>query len=97
MNIDLEEFILKDIGHTDWYGETNYDNESLKNLDKIDYYLSRLENIREKLILELEHHINYRKGNASAEALHRKAKKIMGKHLIKEFTHTNFDEYWGDE
>ena len=97
MNIDVEECILNDIGHTDWHGETNYDNESLKNLDKIDYYLYVLEEFREKLILKLENHIRYRKGNGTAEALHWKAKDIMGRHLLKEFTETNFDQYWEED
>lgn len=97
MNINLEEFILKDIGHTDWYGESNYDRKSSENLDKLDYYLCALEEIREGLILELNNHINYRKGNASAESLHRKAKEIRRKHLIKEFTDIDFDKVWDDE
>lgn len=97
MIIDVEKYILDNIGHTDWHGESNYDAESLRNLQKIDYYLYELERIRMILINELEHHIRYRKGNASAELLHVKAKHIMGEHLIKEFTETNFDQYWEED
>ena len=97
MNIDVEKYIMDDIGHTDWHGETNYDNESLKNLNKLDSYLYILEDIRQQLILKLKEHIRYRKGNASAELLHEKAKHIMGEHLIKEFTHTDFNQYWEED
>lgn len=97
MNIDVEEYILNDIGHTDWYGETRYDDESSKNLNKLDCYLYILEGIRQQLICKLEEHIKYRKGNGSAESLHYKAKEIMKKHLIQEFTHTDFEQYWEED
>ena len=49
MKIDLLDYILKDIGDTDWWGETNHDHKSSENLSKLDTYLTELENIREEL------------------------------------------------
>lgn len=94
MKIDIAEYILNDIGDTSWYGETYHDNESLDNLDKLNNYLYEIEELREELKSKLTDHITYRKGNASAEALHSKAKDIMRRHIIKEFTHTDFDNWF---
>lgn len=97
MVIDIEKYILNDIGDTSWYGEAIHDDESLENMEKIDIYLYILENLRTMLISKLTDHINYRKGNYSAERLHYKAKKIMEKHIMKEFTDTDFDSYFEGE
>lgn len=94
MNIDIKEYLKKYIGHTDWYGETEYDNESCYNLDKLDKILTEIEDLREVLLLKLFEHKTYHKGNKSAELLHKQAKDIMSKHIIKEFTHTDFEEFW---
>lgn len=94
MNIDIKEYFLNQIGNTEWYGESNHDNESSKNLDKVDQLLFEIENFREELISILNQHITYRKGNASSEHLHKKAKSIREKHIIKEFTHTDFESYF---
>lgn len=94
MNINIKDYLVEKIGHTDWYGESNHDNKSYNNLDKLDSLLYEIEDLREELIGLLNEHINYRKGNASATSLHKKAKAIRGKHIIKEFTHTDFEEYW---
>ena len=94
MNIDIREYLLNYIGSTSWQGETRHDNISSSNLDKLDEVLTELEDLREILLFELLEHKIYRKGNASAEHLHKKAKKIMEKHIIKEFTHTDFERFW---
>ncbi len=94
MIIDIKEYLLNSVGATDWNGETNHDNRSLENLDKLDDILTELEDLRNVLIGKLESHIVFAKGNASAEQLHKKAKLIREKHIIKEFTHTNFEKYW---
>lgn len=94
MIIDIRTYLLDYIGHTDWYGENEYDNESCYNLLKLDKVLTEIEDLREQLLLKLEKHKNFRKGNKSAESLHRQAKEIMKKHIIKEFTHTDFEQYW---
>lgn len=97
MKIDIKEYLMNYIGHTDWYGESNYDNESCYNLSKLDKVLTEIENLREELLLKLTKHINFRKGNYSSEQLHKQAKEIMSRHIIKEFTHTDFDKYWENE
>lgn len=94
MIIDIKKYLLDYIGSTSWQGETIHDNISSDNLDKLDKILTEIETLREILIEQLTDHRIYRKGNASAEYLHKKAKRIMKKHLIKEFTHTNFENYW---
>lgn len=94
MIIDIRTYLLNYIGPTNWYGESRQDDMSSANLDKLDEIMTELEELREVLISELEDHIVYRKGNASAEHLHKKAKSIMKKHIIKEFTHTDFEQYW---
>lgn len=97
MTIDIEEYILNEIGHTNWHGETNYDNKSYENLQKLDKYLYELEDIRNTLIsLLVEHNNNSNKGNFSKNMLRQKAKNIMKEHIIKEFTVTDFDKFWGD-
>lgn len=97
MNIDIKDYLIKYIEHADWYGETEYDNESCYNLSKLDKVLTEIEDLRENLLLKLEKHKNYRKGNKSAELLHKQAKDIMSRHIIKEFTHTDFEQYWENE
>lgn len=97
MNIDIKEYLKKYIGHTDWYGESEYDNESCYNLSKLDKVLTEIEDLREELLLKLEKHRNYRKDNQSAKLLHEQAKGIMSRHLIKEFTHIDFEQYWESE
>ena len=94
MIIDIREYLLNYIGSTSWRGETRHDDISSSNLDKLDEILTELEDLREILLSELLDHKIYRKGNASAEYLHKKAKKIMKKHIIKEFTYTDFEKYW---
>ena len=98
MKIDLLDYILKDIGDTDWWGETNHDHKSSENLSKLDTYLTELENIREELLRKLFNHIHYRKGNGSAESLHYKAKSIDKKHMLKEYVNDEgFEEFWENE
>lgn len=94
MIIDIRTYLLDYIGTTNWYGESRQDDISSINLDKVDEILTELEELREVLKDKLTDHIVYRKGNASAEHLHKKAKGIMEKHIIKEFTHTDFEQYW---
>lgn len=94
MIIDIRQYLLNYIGSTSWQGETRHDGIASNNLDKLDDILTEIEELREILIEQLTEHIIYRKGNASAEHLHKKAKRIMEKHIIKEFTHTNFEQYW---
>ncbi len=94
MNIDIKEYLINLIGDTSWYGESQHDDISSQNLDKLDSILYEIEDLREILLSRLKDHILYRKGNASSEHLHKKAKSIMEKHVMKEFTHTDFDEYW---
>ena len=86
--------MLDYIGSTSWQGETRHDDISSDNLEKLDKILTEIETLREILIEQLTEHRIYRKGNASAEHLHKKAKKIMEKHIIKEFTHTDFERFW---
>ena len=94
MIIDIREYLLNYIGSTSWQGETRHDDISSNNLDKLEEVLTEIENLREVLWSELLDHRIYRKGNASAEHLHKKAKTIMRKHIIKEFTSTDFEKYW---
>lgn len=97
MTIDIKEYILNEIGHTNWHGETNYDNESYENLQKLDNYLYELEDIRSSLLnLLTEHNDNSNKGNFSKDMLKQKAKNIMKRHIIQEFTFIDFDKFWGD-
>ena len=98
MKIDLLDYILKDIGDTDWWGEANHDNKSSENLSKLDTYLTELENIREELLQKLYNHIHYRKGNGRAESLHYKAKSIDKKHMLEEYVNDEeFEEFWENE
>lgn len=92
--IDIKEYLMDKIGHTDWYGESQHDSISSENLDKVDKLLYGVEEFREELISKLNDHITYRKGNGSSEHLHKKAKEIRRKHIIKEFTHTDFESYF---
>ena len=94
MNIDIKEYLLDYIGSTSWQGETRHDDISSDNLDKLDKILTEIETLREILIEQLTDHRIYRKGNASAEHLHKKAKRIMEKHLINEFSNIDFEKYW---
>ena len=96
MKIDIRDYIINDIGNTSWWGETNHDNNSLDNMNKIDRYLTFIENLREELLeLLYEHNDNSNLHNYSKLELKKKAKAIRQKHIIKEYTHTDFDEYWG--
>lgn len=54
--------------------------------------------LKEKIITNLCDHRVYRKGNASATALHNKAKKIVYKHKVEtgELSQFGFDEWFGD-
>jgi len=98
MNINIKEYLLNKIGHTSWYGESNHDSKSLINLDKVDKALYEIEELREELISLLNEHIMYNKANGSSTQLHKQAKAIREKHIIKEFTHSSFDNLWnGDE
>ena len=97
MTINITECLLNYIGNTDWHGESNLDDLSSINLDKLDEVLNETEKFREELISLLNQHIVYRKGNGSSEHLHKKAKAIRKKHIIKEFTHTDFEKYFEGE
>lgn len=101
MKIDIKEFLINYIGHLDWYGETNHDNQSADNMVKADDILDMLEDIRDDILYALDDHRNYRKGNASAEMLHEKAGKIVKKHRqfynYTELTDEEFKEYWDGE
>lgn len=90
----IEEYLDLKIGSTSWAGETNHDNESLDNLSKVDDCLSEIENIRELLLSRLDDHINYRKGNASAESLHKYAKRIRERHIVNDFPDNDFEQIW---
>ena len=76
MNINIEDYLLDYIGDISWYGETNHDYKSSDNMDKAREILFELTQIIYQITGELSKHKNYRKGNASAEMLHEKAKKI---------------------
>ncbi len=80
MKIDLLEYIGYLIGDTSWYGETNHDDISARNLKTLDNVLSEIEYIRDYLLTRLYEHRNYRQGNASAEHLHRLAMSILERH-----------------
>lgn len=97
ININLLEYLSGQIGNTSWCGDTLFDDIASNNLEKLDYCLKEIEDIREVLLQRLYAHKKYNKGNGSAEYLHKKAKAIMKKHIIKEFTHTDFDKYWESE
>lgn len=95
MKIDITKYILNDIGDISWHGDTYRDDISFENMKKLDNYLTQLENIRATLLIALEKHKdNSHLENYSKKDLREKAKLIMSKHIIKEFTHTDFDEYW---
>lgn len=97
ININLLEYLSSQIGNTSWCGDALFDDIASSNLDKLDNYLREIEEIREVLLLRLHRHKTYTKGNGSAEHLHNKAKMIMERHIIKEFTHTDFEKYWEDD
>ena len=80
MKIDLLEYLGNKIGDTSWYGETNHDNISARNMETLDNVLTEIEYIRDYLLTRLYEHENYRKGNASAEHLHKLAMNILEKH-----------------
>ena len=80
MKIDLLEYLGNKIGDTSWYGETNHDNISARNMETLDKILTEIEYIRAYLLTKLYDHEDYRKGNASAEHLHRLAMSILEKH-----------------
>ena len=94
MIIDIKELLLNYVGETSWWGESNHDSKSLENLDKLEQLLSETEEFREQIISKLNEHIVYNKHNGSANDLHNKAMTIREKHIIKEFTNTNFEKYW---
>lgn len=98
MKLDIKDYLMEYIGDVDWYGESYHDGQSLKNMDKADEVLSFLEELKEKIITNLCDHRVYRKGNASATALHNKAKKIVYKHKVEtgELSQFGFDEWFGD-
>ena len=95
--IDIKEYLLQQLGHTDWYGESNHDDKSLSNMERLDLLLTDVEEFRDELISRLEEHISYRHGNYSAEKLHNKAKAIRSRHIIKEYTDTDFEKYWEED
>lgn len=76
MIINIEDYLLDYIGDVSWYGETNHDDKSSVNMDKAREVLYELEQITYHIIGELTEHKNYRKGNTSAEMLHKRAKEI---------------------
>ena len=76
MHINLEKYFINYIGDISWYGESNHDDISAENMDNAYEVLYFLENVKAKIISELEEHQSYREGNASAIELHKKAKKI---------------------
>lgn len=80
MKIDLLEYFENKIGDTSWYGETYYDDRSADNMMILDNILTDIEDIRDHLLSKLYEHEDYRKGNASAEHLHRLAMNILEKH-----------------
>lgn len=94
MNIDVLEYLLKDIGHTDWVGETNYDNISFGNLDILDNCLTEIEEVRRSLLDKLHEHYHYKEENHSATELHNKAGKILQKHIINEDIAGTFENDW---
>ncbi len=80
MKIDLLEYLGNKIGDTSWYGETNHDNISARNMEVLDSVLNDIEYIRDYLLTRLYEHKDYRQGNASAEHLHKLAMSILEKH-----------------
>ncbi len=76
MIINLSDYFEKYIGDISWYGETNHDYKSRENMDKADKVLYFLECAREDILGNLREHKIYRKGNATAEMLHKKARKL---------------------
>lgn len=76
MIINIEKYLLDYIGDVSWYGETNHDNKSNENMDTAYRVLYDLEGITQSIIEKLSEHKNYRKGNGSAEMLHKRAKEI---------------------
>ena len=79
-NIDVLDMILAYIGKTHWHGDSYEDDVSSANLKTLELVLENVNIIREYLIDRLEEHKYYRKGNASAESLHKQAKKIIENH-----------------
>lgn len=77
LNINLLGYIEHEVGSVSWAGETNHDNQSSENMNKLEEYLEQLEDIYLRLLNELVGHKNYRESNASAEHLHAKAKSIL--------------------
>lgn len=94
LKIDLLSYLSNEIGMTNWYGDELFDEVSLKNMDKLETYLTKLEEVREILLNRLIKHKEYRKNNESAKALHDKAGAILCKHRLQEYVGFNFYEYW---
>lgn len=93
ININLLEYLSNEIGSTSWCGDTLLDDVVSNNLDKLDKYLTELEDIREVLLQRLYEHKGYNKENASAEYLHKKAGQIIQKHIIQD---NDFNPLSGD-
>lgn len=87
MIINIEDYLLDYIGDVSWYGETNHDNKSSENMNNAREVLYELEQIMYHITEELSKHKNYRKGNASAEMLHKQAKEICKR----------FDKYYEED
>lgn len=64
MKIDLLTYLTNEIGMTNWYGDEYLDELSLKNMDKLETYLTQIEEVRGILLDRLEKHKEYRKENA---------------------------------
>lgn len=94
MLIDIKEYILNSVGDTTYHGNTELDEKSLFNLTSVDLYLTYVEQLRQELLDKLYEHRKYNKDDLSSLVLHESAKRIAKRHVIKEFTHTNFDNYW---
>ena len=80
MQINLLEYLENKIGDTSWHGETNHDNVSADNMMMLDSILTDLEDVRENLLSRLYEHEEYKKGNASAEYLHKLAMSVLEGH-----------------
>lgn len=97
ININLLEYLSNEIGNTSWCGDSLFDDVASNNLDKLDNYLTELEDIREVLLQRLYEHKQYNKGNASAKELHNKSGKIIQKHIIQEDDFNPLGEEWNGE
>lgn len=97
ININLLEYLSSEIGNTSWCGDSLFDDVASNNLEKLDNYLTELEDIREVLLQRLYEHKNYNKGNASAEMLHKKAGQIIQRHIIQDDDFNPLSEDWNRE